>query len=158
MDLIPENYKNAGVKPVGRLDIDTDGLLLFTNDGDLAQKLMSPSSNIPKTYRVDINRSIEKIDIDKIKKGLFLPMLRIYTRPAKVSVEGKKGTRILITINEGKNRQIRHTFTTLGYKVKRLTRVSYGNLILKGISLGSFKIIKGSLLRTMIQNYKPSTP
>jgi 23S rRNA pseudouridine2605 synthase len=141
MDLIPEKYKRRGVFPIGRLDKDTSGLLLFTNDGDLAYKLTKPGYNIPKGYEVEIDRALAEEDRDRIAGGIFIHQLRIKTKPAQIVFFDESRRRVGITIREGKNRQIRYTFMNLGYKVKRLERTSYGTLFLRNIRKGSNRVL-----------------
>jgi 23S rRNA pseudouridine2605 synthase len=149
MDLIPEKYRLFGIYPVGRLDKDTGGLLLFTNDGDLAYKLTKPSFNIPKEYAVEIDRPLAAEDRDKIMHGMYIHQLRIKTKPAQVVVMDDSRRLIGVTIREGKNRQIRYTFMNLGYKVKRLDRTSYGTLTLRNIRKGSSRVLTTYEVRSL---------
>ena len=128
----------AKIFPVGRLDKDSQGLLLLTNDGDLAYQLTHPKFNIPKTYLVILNKEIEKEDIQKLKKGIRLA--EGLARVDKIKLKNKK--EVLITIHQGWNRQIRRMFNNLNYKVKELIRLSEGNLKLNNLKLGKYRKIK----------------
>jgi len=128
----------AKIFPVGRLDKDSQGLLLLTNDGDLAYQLTHPKFNIPKTYLVILNKEIEKEDIQKLKKGIRLA--EGLARVDKIKLKNKK--EVLITIHQGWNRQIRRMFNNLNYKVKELIRLSEGNLKLNNLKLGKYRRIK----------------
>ena len=128
----------AKIFPVGRLDKDSQGLLLLTNDGDLAYQLTHPKFNIPKTYLVILNKEIEKEHLQKLKKGIRLE--EGLARVDKIKLKNKK--EVLITIHQGWNRQIRRMFNNLNYKVKELIRLSEGNLKLNNLKLGKYRKIK----------------
>ncbi len=140
MDLVPERYKNAGVVPVGRLDRDTEGLLLMTNDGDAAYVLTHPKFEIEKEYLVELDRPLEDAVRDKICKGIFMYGRR--TRPAEIVFLDDSKKRVLLKIKEGKKRQVRITFGNFSYRVKKLTRVSFGPLQVRGINSGSYRLLK----------------
>jgi 23S rRNA pseudouridine2605 synthase len=149
MDLLPEKYKRHGIYPIGRLDKDTGGILLFTNDGDLAYKLTKPGFQVPKGYEVEINRPLGDMDKKKIIKGMYIHQLHIKTKPAQVISMDDSNRKVYMVIREGKNRQIRFTFINLGYKVKRLERTSYGTLTLRNIRKGSVRVLTKSEIRTL---------
>jgi 23S rRNA pseudouridine2605 synthase len=149
MDLIPEKYRRRGVYPVGRLDSDTSGLLLLTNDGDLAHRLMKPAFHIQKEYLVEIDRPLADADRLMIIKGVYIHQLNIKTRPAQVDCIDKTCRRVRVVISEGKNRQIRYTFLNLSYKIKSLERTAYGTLTVKRLKKGTFRELTESELRTL---------
>ena len=126
MDLINEDERYY---PIGRLDIKTSGLLLLTNDGELANKIIHPSSKIDKKYIATINKPITDEDMLKLEKGVDIG--DCITRPAKLNIRDAEGFVIEVTIGEGKNRQIRRMFEACGYDVKKLHRVQIGGLRLK---------------------------
>ena len=136
-DFVDEKYK--GVFPVGRLDYDTSGLLLLTNDGDLSAKLMHPSTNIQKTYVAKVKGKVGKSELDALREGVELEEFK--TSPAKVKLMGvEKGNSIVeIIIHEGKNRQVRRMFEALGHKVFELRRTGYAHLTLEGLHEGDVK-------------------
>jgi 23S rRNA pseudouridine2605 synthase len=156
MNLVPEKYKRAGVFPIGRLDKDTEGLLLLTNDGDLANRLTSPRSHITKVYMLELDKPLVDRDQGKIEKGIFLHQLSIKTRPSLIEKIEPTGKRITITIIEGKKRQIRYTFKNFGYKVLKLRRVAYGPLTLEGINKGDVRALKAKEIREL-KNFIPES-
>jgi 23S rRNA pseudouridine2605 synthase len=149
MNLVPEKYRRAGVYPVGRLDRETEGLLLLTNDGDLAYRLTRPSFNVPKEYRVEIDRPLASEDRDKIARGLYLPQLDLKTRPCSIDINDDYPQHVRMVIMEGKKRQIRYSFMNCGYSVKKLERVSYGNLSLKRLRRGAIRVLTTSEVREL---------
>lgn len=149
MDLIPEKYRRAGVYPVGRLDRDTSGLLLFTNDGDLAYRLTRPAYHVPKEYIADIDRPLDEADRSAMARGLYIPQLELKTRPAQVECVDDSRRRIRVIITEGKNRQIRYSFVNLGYRVRALERTAYGSLTVRRLNRGSFRTLTGAEERAL---------
>jgi 23S rRNA pseudouridine2605 synthase len=127
--------------PVGRLDYDSEGLLLLTNDGDLAHKLTHPSHHVPKTYHATVERVPHGNALEKLQKGIKLE--DGITAPAQVEYhdidpEGKFAT-IAITIHEGKNRQVRRMFDAIHHPVIRLKRISFGGLFLNNLQRGKHR-------------------
>ncbi|XID94224.1 pseudouridine synthase [Paenibacillaceae bacterium WGS1546] len=127
--------------PVGRLDYDSEGLLLLTNDGDLAHKLTHPSRHVPKTYLATVERVPHGTALEKLQKGIKLE--DGMTAPAEVEYhdidpEGKFAT-IAITIHEGRNRQVRRMFEAIRHPVTRLKRVSFGGLQLNNLQRGKHR-------------------
>ncbi|ADU30082.1 pseudouridine synthase [Evansella cellulosilytica DSM 2522] len=140
-DFIPTDKR---IFPIGRLDYDTSGLILLTNDGDFANLLMHPKHEIYKTYIAKVEGVPLREDIKKLEKGIHLEDGR--TAPAKVKVsrsDKKKGTSIIeISIHEGRNRQVRRMFEAIGHPVMKLKRENYGFLNLKGLNAGDFRELK----------------
>ncbi|MBN1499152.1 MAG: rRNA pseudouridine synthase [Spirochaetes bacterium] len=132
--LLPEKYLTSGVMPVGRLDKDTTGLLFLTNDGETAYKLMHPKFNCEKKYHVNVSEPLKEIDQKKIEKGVYLK--EFHTKPCKIEVLDDFRKNFLMTISEGKKRQIRITLLKFGYKVRKLKRISIGPLKLGNIASG----------------------
>ena len=117
---------------VGRLDKDSQGLILFTNDGDFANLIMHPSSETEKEYIVRVDRDIIKKDMDDAYRGLVRPYrIRSYNLISKREVS--------VTLTEGKNREIRNLFATLGYEVKKLTRIRIGDVLLGDLPTGQYR-------------------
>lgn len=131
------------IYPVGRLDYDTTGILILTNDGELANLLMKPDSLVDKTYVAKIEGAISIPSVQKLRNGVVIDGIK--TKRAKVkikSIDKKKNTSIVeITIHEGKNRQIRKMFESVGYKVIKLRREKYANLDLKGLMPGEYRAL-----------------
>ena len=129
------------IYPVGRLDYDTTGVLLLTNDGNLANKLMHPSSNIEKTYIAKIEGVMNPTSIMKLKKGVVIDGYK--TRPAKVKVKSidKKMNKsiVQITITEGKNHQVKNMFEAVGHKVLKLKREKYAIFDVKDLKVGEYR-------------------
>src|SRR5690606_35917004 len=123
LDLISKATKER-VYPVGRLDRNTSGVLLLTNDGELAQKLTHPSNEVSKVYAVTLDRPLEKKDVDQILQGVILE-----DGPASVDLlaysDMKDKTQIGVEIHSGRNRIVRRIFESLGYDVKNLDRVMF---------------------------------
>jgi 23S rRNA pseudouridine2605 synthase len=127
----------SGVKgrvyPVGRLDYASEGLLLLTNDGSLAQKLMKAASHVPKTYLVKISGKPDESDLAKLRSGVSIPSgdgkRRVRTAPAKIGIiKDAANPWYEITLIEGRNRQIRRMFEQVGHHVEKIKRVRYGSL------------------------------
>ncbi len=133
---------NKRLLPVGRLDYESEGLLLFTNDGDLIYKLTHPSNEIPKTYIVTVEGHPDKDVIEKLKGGVALDDGDV-TGGAVVTVKGEddKFTKLEITIREGKNREIRRMLAAVGYTVTFLKRKAIGDLKLGGLARGGYRYL-----------------
>jgi len=137
------------VEPVGRLDFDTEGALLMTNDGVLAHRLTHPSSQVPKRYRAKVYRTPDARDLELIRKG------KVYlddgaTLPAKVRVVEQTDTEnawVEITVIEGRNRLIRRMFEKLGHPVAKLRRESFATLSLRGMERGDVRPLTGEEIR-----------
>lgn len=125
--------------PVGRLDFDSEGLLLFTNDGPLADALTNPASHVEKVYRVQVDRMPPEKELRRLEQGILLDGRR--TLPAKVEYESDPhdGRWLRITIHEGKNRQVRRMFAAVGSHVRRLLRVRIGPLHLGNLAVGEWR-------------------
>jgi 23S rRNA pseudouridine2605 synthase/16S rRNA pseudouridine516 synthase len=141
------------VFPVGRLDFDSEGLLILTNDGELSFRLMHPKFRIPRTYRVIISGTLSDTSVDQLRKGILLD--DGLTSPAEVNVVGRQKGRtvVMITIFEGRSREIRRMFEALGHRTLRLIRTRYGNLSLGNLRVGKYRQIKGAdvdALRTSV--------
>jgi 23S rRNA pseudouridine2605 synthase len=137
MDLLPNNV--GRVFPVGRLDYETEGLLIFTNDGDLAFRLTHPSSEIPKTYMAKIEGTLTEKDLNPLRSGVELDGVMTKKCKAHIVETHKDYTKVHITITEGKNRQVRRMFEAIGKNVELLRRVSIGQLKLKGLNRGEIR-------------------
>ena len=136
-----EKASRERIYPVGRLDRNTTGLLLMTNDGDLADKLSHPSYGITKIYHVELSKSLSQGDLNKIQFGLELEDGII--KPDSVSyVAGGSKREVGIQIHSGKNRIVRRIFEHLGYEVVKLDRVVYGNLTKKDLPRGRWRFLE----------------
>lgn len=141
VDLIPSKNR---LFPIGRLDYDTTGLLLLTNDGEFANLLMHPSSKVEKTYIVALDGILNINQIKALENGVKID--GVMTLPAKlklVSKDEKKNTsKVKITIFEGKNHQVKKMFNAVGLNVKKLHRESYSEFDLNGLASGDYRKIK----------------
>ena len=149
MDLLPERYRKARVFPVGRLDMDTEGLLLFTNDGDTAYRITHPKFGIDKEYIVVLDRPLSEEHKAEIEKGIYLD--GVLTNPSKITFPVKQKSTVKIIINEGKKRQIRLTFMKYKYKVKKLKRLAVGPLVLGKLKSGACRVLKDREIRDLMQ-------
>ena len=127
--------------PVGRLDYDTEGMLLLTNDGDLAHKLTHPSFEVPKTYLVRVKGEMPEHKLAQLRKGVMVDGEK--TKRAKVKLlEFKDGeSKLQVTISEGKNRQVRKMFEAVEREVVFLKRIAVGELRLGGLPRGGYRYL-----------------
>jgi len=140
IDLLPDEYKTFNLFPVGRLDIDTEGLLIITNDGELAHMLLSPKNQVPKIYYAIVDGVVTEKDVMAFNEGVILDD-GYKTLPAKLKIL-KQGNRseVEIEIYEGKFHQIKRMFDAVGKKVKYLRRISIANVKLdENLKSGEFR-------------------
>ena len=126
------------IYPVGRLDRDTTGLLLFTNDGDMAKKLTHPRYQAKKIYHVELNKSVAREDLEKLIKGVDLEDGRTRFDVADFVKDGS-AREIGVELHSGKNRIVRRMFEALGYEVIKLDRVQFSGLTKKDLPRGMFR-------------------
>lgn len=128
------------VFPIGRLDRNTTGVLLFTNDGEFANHLMHPKFEIEKAYKVTLKEPLKREDAIKLSEGIRLS--DGVTSPAQVFfIPGSKNKQVGIIIHEGRNRQVHRMFEALGYEVSKLDRVSYAGLTYEGLPRGKWRFL-----------------
>ena len=137
MSLLPNNNKR--IYPVGRLDYDSEGLLILTNDGDLTFRLTHPRNEIPKTYLVKIEGEIGEEQLKHLRSGVVIDGVRTKKCNLKVVEQSKSETKLHITITEGKNRQVRKMFESVGKEVVFLKRIKIGDLTLSGLNRGEVR-------------------
>ena len=138
------------VFPIGRLDRNTTGILLFTNDGEFANRLMHPKFEVPKSYLVTCEEAVKPEHIEQLRKGLHLE--DGITSPAEVYImPHSKGKEIGITIHEGRNRQVRRMFEKLGYEVTKLDRVAYGPVTKEGLPRSATRSLTRQEVRALKQ-------
>ena len=138
MDLLPAG---AGrVFPVGRLDYDTEGMLILTNDGDLAYRLTAPQSEIAKTYLVRVEGSVTDVQLNRLRAGVEIER-GVVTKKCRITVveTNKKFTKLRVVLTEGKNREIRKMFEVIGKEVAFLKRLKIGELTLTGLDRGAVR-------------------
>ena len=135
-----KNACEERIYPVGRLDRNTTGVLLLTNDGSLSKKLTHPSHEISKVYQVELNKPLEPSHFEQIKEGLTLE-----DGPIKVddiAMLDPVGLALGLEIHSGKNRIVRRIFESLGYEIKRLDRVMFAGLTKKDLPRGKWRFLK----------------
>ena len=138
MELLPDWVIKKELAPVGRLDKDTEGLLLLTNDGQLNHKLLAPKSHVEKTYYAELEKDISSEDIEKLENGVDIG--GYITMPAKAEIVGEK--KIYLTIKEGKFHQVKKMLEAVDNKVTYLKRISFGKLLLDDMELGEVREVK----------------
>lgn len=145
MDLLTEDHKDVRLYPVGRLDYDTAGLLLITNDGEFTQHLTHPSYHIEKEYLVRVKGIIIRKKIVELRNGVTIDK-NYHAKPKEVRLieldKKNQSTLLSITLIEGKNKQVRKMIEALGFKVKNLTRIRYDFLTLEGVERGRYRPLK----------------
>lgn len=147
MDLIVNATKER-VYPVGRLDRNTTGLLLFTNDGDLAKKLTHPKHNVRKLYHVSLDKKLGLADLQKLRGEVIIESKKVFI-DAVSYVEGERKTEIGIEIHSGRNRIVRKIFENLGHKVVKLDRVIFAGLTKKNLPRGRWRELTNQEISTL---------
>ncbi len=132
-ELLPEKFKH--LKPIGRLDKASSGLLLLTTDGDLAQRLTHPSYKKEKVYQIELYIPLKDADRKAIEKGI-----KLEDGISRLQLDGKD-KKWTVTMHEGRNRQIRRTFEEVGYTVAKLHRIQFGDYLLTGTAPGTHRIV-----------------
>ncbi len=145
---LTKNATDQRIYPVGRLDRNTSGLLLLTNDGDLTQTLTHPSFNVRKVYEVKLERPLTKGDFEKILNGIKLEDGQIFA-DALAYADAKDKSIIGIELHSGRNRIVRRIFEHLGYEIKSLDRVMYANLTKKNIERGKWRYLAEKEIRLL---------
>jgi 23S rRNA pseudouridine2605 synthase len=138
------------VYSVGRLDFDSSGLLILTNDGELTFRLMHPRFHIPRTYKAIVEGYISNTSVKRLEKGIFLDDGP--TNPAQVkTINRQQGRSVLrITIFEGRSREIRRMFKAVGHKTLKLIRIGYGSLFLGDLKVGKYRYLKNIEVRDLL--------
>lgn len=135
LDLMPQNV--GRIYPVGRLDYDSEGLLILTTDGKLAQHLTHPSNEVPKTYLVKIEGTANESTLNPLRSGIEIDGVMTKKCKAHIVETNKAYTKIHITLTEGKNREIRKMFEAIGKEIILLKRIKIGELTLRGLDRGA---------------------
>ncbi|MFA5676484.1 MAG: pseudouridine synthase [Christensenellales bacterium] len=130
---------NARVFPVGRLDYDTEGLLLLTNDGDFANRCIHPSQKVNKTYNAVVSGKIDNAGVKLLRKGVDIDGRVTARAEVELISKSKTTTDVCITIHEGRNRQVKKMFESIGCRVKSLKRVAIGELRVDGLAPGQWR-------------------
>ena len=159
IDLLPPDFA-ARVYPVGRLDAESRGLLLLTNDGDLTNRLTHPRYGVAKTYRAVVDGFVRPQDLQELEKGIWLADrvgkgFKTGRSHIKIARRSRDKSILEITIREGRNRQVRRMLASLGHKVRDLTRIRMGPLTLDGLAPGSFRQLSAREVRELHRAGKP---
>ena len=162
-DRLPDNLPR--VISVGRLDLDSEGLLLLTNDGDLARHLELPSTGWTRKYRVRVRGLVNPIKLDNLSSGVTIDNIHYGEVLARLDNQMPSNAWLTVAIKEGKNREIRHIMEYLGYPVSRLIRLSYGPFSLGNLEDGDVREVKTNVLteqlglaRTRSKSRRPQKP
>jgi 23S rRNA pseudouridine2605 synthase len=159
IDLLPPDF-GPRVYPVGRLDAESKGLLLLTNDGDLTNRLTHPRYGVPKTYRAVIDGFISPRIVQELEKGVWMADksgkgFKTGRSHIKIAKRSRDRSTLEITIREGRNRQVRRMLANLGHKVRDLTRVRMGPLTLEGLSPGQSRLLTPREVRQLHDATRP---
>ena len=146
-DLLPESMYN--LKPVGRLDKDSTGLLLLTNDGDLINELTHPSVKVPKVYIVSVDARMHPHEFEQMAKGIEIEPGKIAYADVTLLEADNKHTMMQIVLYQGMNRQIRKMIEHFGYEVKSLKRIQHATIQIDGLRRGEFKPIKPQQIKEL---------
>ncbi len=141
MDLCKE--VDAKIYPVGRLDFDAEGLLLLTNDGEIANILSHPRFEIPRTYLVKVTGVPDEKDLTRLKRGVMLEDGRARVLSCEVMTQKEKHSWVRVAVSEGRNHLIKRLFSAVGHRVLKLKRVAYGPFELGSLPIGRFRRISG---------------
>lgn len=141
MELVKNASKGARLYPIGRLDRNTTGLLLLTNDGELAQHLSHPSTNVIKVYQAELDKPIKRAELDAIREGIELEDGLAQVDEIDITEPQVDARFVGVAIHSGKNRIVRRIFEHFGYEVKRLDRVAYAGLTKKDLPRGKWRFL-----------------
>ncbi|MFN4872923.1 MAG: pseudouridine synthase [Akkermansiaceae bacterium] len=147
-DILPASFQS--LHHVGRLDTDSEGMLILTNDGDLSQQLMHPSKSVEKEYLVTSNQAFENAHLDQFLAGVFTEEGKLRAK----HIERISARRIKVVLDHGAKRQIRVMFEALGYQVTKLLRVRIGNLWLGDLEIGRWAILNAKEIKMLLNETK----
>ena len=147
VSLIKEKFSR--IFPVGRLDIDTEGALILTNDGELAQKILHPKYETKKTYLAQIHGHPTKKKIHQLEKGLLIDNKKTAPASTKLRKKYSRSSLIEITVHEGRKHQVKKMFKAIGHPVTGLKRIAYGKLELGNLTVGSYRKITSDELKLL---------
>lgn len=146
-DVLPKEL--AHLKPVGRLDKDSTGLLILTNDGDLINSLTHPSVKVVKVYTVTVEGRVSLSDLEQLEKGIEIEPDKIAYAKAYVLESDKSTTMLQVSLTQGLNRQIRKMFDFLGHKVVSLKRIQHATISIEGLKRAQVKVIKPAQIKDL---------
>jgi 23S rRNA pseudouridine2605 synthase len=158
ISILPTAYQKLRLYPVGRLDYDTKGVLLLTNDGNFMNALVGPKSNLEKEYLVRINGIIKKEELRRLEAGVIIDNYK--TRRCKTylkTIDRKNNSSLVgIILKEGKYHQVKKMFASIGYEVKHLTRIRFGHLTTDGLKEGEFRKLTPHEIKILLLNTSES--
>jgi len=137
------------VFPVGRLDYDTEGLLVLTNDGDFAHVLQHPRHDVQRTYRVKIQGVPATAKLERLRQGIIIDGKKMSFHTIKMLEHTKKNTWLELVLREGRNRQIKKMFEAIGYRVIRIIRTGFGPLVLDSVPIGAYRFMTKQEIRAV---------
>ena len=152
ISILPPELNNYRLFPVGRLDYDTKGVLLITNDGEFMNTLVGPQSVLPKEYLARVEGEVEKNDIQKLEAGIEIDGYKTQKCKAYMASIDKKNnsSSVGIIIREGKYHQVKQMFAAIGHPVKRLTRISFGEITVEGLAEGEIRELTPHEIKRLI--------
>jgi len=156
IDLLPP--KRSRVNVVGRLDVDSTGLLLLTNDGELAHRITHPRCGIPKVYRVEVRGQVPRELGSRLKAGVHLAEGKATATSVEIVHRSRERSVLQITLREGRNRQVRRMLARLGFPVRKLKRVQIGPLTLRGLPVGAWRRLTRAELRALREAVAAAQP
>ena len=158
IDLVPKEFKDFNVFPVGRLDYDTKGIIILTNDGEFMNQMVGPQSGVQKEYLARVKGIINASALNRLENGVMINGKM--TLPSIVSLASidreNSSSLVRITITQGMNHQVKEMFKAVGYEVKRLTRVRFGNIKIDDLSEGEIRRLTIHEVKTLIELSKQS--
>ncbi|MBQ6564161.1 MAG: rRNA pseudouridine synthase [Clostridiales bacterium] len=150
-DTVMDKFRDYPVRlyPVGRLDFDSEGLILLTNDGDMMQHLLHPSHEVPKKYLCKVSNKVTEEELRQLRQGVDLDGR--LTSPANVRLVRYEAfdTIVLVTIHEGRNRQVRRMFEAIGHQVVQLKRIGFGPILLEDLPRGTWRRLSPAEVRAL---------
>ena len=152
ISILPPELNNYRLFPVGRLDYDTKGVLIITNDGEFMNTLVGPQSVLPKEYLARVEGEVEKNDIQKLEAGIEIDGYKTQKCKAYMASIDKKNnsSSVGIIIREGKYHQVKQMFAAIGHPVKRLTRISFGEITVEGLAEGEIRELTPHEIKRLI--------
>ena len=151
-DLFPKT--NDRLLYIGRLDYNSEGLLLFTNDGNFSRKLELPSTGLTRSYKVRFHGNLTEEKIEKLKNGMTVDGINYGPIDVKIIKQDKSNNWAVLTLKEGKNREIRKVLESLGCTVNRLIRISYGTVSLGNLQSGKVEKLSENEIRKLVKSAK----
>lgn len=158
IDILPTELKNERLFPVGRLDYDTKGIILLTNDGEFMNQMVGPKSGIQKEYLVRIKGVLTSMELSQLEKGIKIN--GTFTLPSIVEIESidrkNNSSQVRLIITEGHYHQVKEMFASLGHEVKKLTRIRFGNIRIDDLKEGEVRLLKPHEIKLLYELSKQS--